>query len=239
MKGCQCLTSGSHSCLAVWGDPTGHLSPSQSPFSAPSWLPSTLLQSTPPAHPHSATKTMKNVLFYVLFQVESARQSPAVNSRVLDSSRSAFVLALLGRGSDRNQKIKKMQKTDLVRESTSSPAAVTTYKLTTRVKLCSSRMPYVCTSLSLLTLGSSGSPVLIFCTTTAWHASIPGGSDALSSYTIRGGRLGSGINLKDRVGGGGGGALEAVQISVEKRVSSWQRTCHISLTPLIIWLHRP
>lgn len=95
-----------------------------------------------------------------------------------------------------------MQKTDLVRESTSSPAAVTTYKLTTRVKLCSGRMPYVCTSLSLLTLGSSGSPVLIFCTTTAWHASIPGGSDALSSYTIRGGRLGSGINLKDRVGGG-------------------------------------
>lgn len=76
-----------------------------------------------------------------------------------------------------------------------------TYELTTRVTLCSGRMPYVCTSLSLLTLGSSGSSSLIFCTTTAWHASMPVGSDALSSYTIRGGKLGSGINLK-------GGRLE-------------------------------
>lgn len=91
------------------------------------------------------------------------------------------------------------------------------------MKLCSGKMPYVCISLSLLTLGSSGSPSLIFCTTTAWHTSTPVGSDALSSYTIRGGRLGSGINLEGgkKLRGGGGmevdSALSAVQISLEKR----------------------
>lgn len=50
------LTSGSRSCLAAWGDPTAHLSPSQSPSVAPSWSPSPLPQSNPPAHPRSTTE---------------------------------------------------------------------------------------------------------------------------------------------------------------------------------------
>lgn len=55
-----CLTSGSHTGLAVWGGPIGHLSPSQSPSLAPSWFPSTPPQSIPPDPPRSATKYQEN-----------------------------------------------------------------------------------------------------------------------------------------------------------------------------------
>lgn len=93
-----CLTSGSHSCLAVWGDPIGHLSPSQSRSLAPSWSPATPPQSTPPDHPHSATKYHEHNFItshaYYLIRVKSAQQSPAVNSCILDSSRSASKLTL-------------------------------------------------------------------------------------------------------------------------------------------------
>lgn len=203
MDVCVCLTSGSSSCLAVWGDPTAHLSPSQTPSSVPSWSPSTPPQSTPPAHPHSATKHHENAFItshaYYLIRIKSAQQSPAVHSCLLDSSRTASKLLGLDQMAIRRKRCR--EQIQWGNELLSHWLFPPTYKLTTRVKLCSGRMPYVCTSLSLLTLGSSGSTSLIFCTTTAWHASMPVGSDALSSYTIRGGRLGSGINLKgERVG---------------------------------------
>ncbi len=144
--------------------------------------------------------TMKMLLSlhftYYLIRIKSAQQSPAVHSCLQDSSRTASKLTPLGLDQMAIRRKRWREQIQWGSALLSHWLLPPTYKLTTRVKLCSGRMPYVCTSLSLLTLGSSGSPSLIFCTTTAWHASMPVGSDALSSYTIRGGRLGSGINLK-------------------------------------------
>lgn len=75
---CPCLTSGSHSRRAVWGDPTARLSPSQSPSSAPSWSPSAPPRSTRPGRPRSATR-MLSITSRACYLIR-IKQSPAVHS---------------------------------------------------------------------------------------------------------------------------------------------------------------
>lgn len=89
-----CLTSGSHSCHAVWGGPTAHLSPSQSPSLAPSWSPSAPPQSTPPGRPRSATR-MLSITSPACYLIR-IKQSPAVHSCLSDSSRTSSKLTPLG-----------------------------------------------------------------------------------------------------------------------------------------------